>query len=140
MPKLDSSLAIGRATYERWLGTEPDEIAAAAEALRRFEPGWRARGASKAEVTTQESSALRHVIALVRTPSSNPEVRHACPALSRRPREVQRKACGCAGGIERVKAKVARAKSKVSRQLVKKLRSLSGMFLRHGASGRKNLL
>ena len=38
MPKLDSSLAIGRATYERWLGTEPDEIAAAAEALRRFEP------------------------------------------------------------------------------------------------------
>jgi hypothetical protein len=38
VPKLDSSLAIGRATYERWLGTEPDEIAAAAEALRRFEP------------------------------------------------------------------------------------------------------
>ena len=38
MPKLDRSLAIGRATYERWLGTEPDEIAAAAEALRRFEP------------------------------------------------------------------------------------------------------
>ena len=38
MLKLDSSLAIGRATYERWLGTEPDEIATAAEALRRFEP------------------------------------------------------------------------------------------------------
>ena len=38
MPKLDSSLALGRATYERWLGTEPDQIAAAAEALRRFEP------------------------------------------------------------------------------------------------------
>ena len=38
MPKLDSSLAIGRATYQRWLGTEPDEIAAAAEGLRRFEP------------------------------------------------------------------------------------------------------
>jgi hypothetical protein len=38
VPKLDSSLAIGRATYERWLGTEPDEIAAAAEALRHFEP------------------------------------------------------------------------------------------------------
>jgi hypothetical protein len=37
VPKLDSSLAIGRATYERWLGTEPDEIAAATEALRRFE-------------------------------------------------------------------------------------------------------
>ena len=37
MPKLDSSLAIGRATYERWLGREPDEIAAA-EALRHFEP------------------------------------------------------------------------------------------------------
>jgi hypothetical protein len=35
--KLDSSLALGRAIYERWLGTEPDEIAAA-EALRRFEP------------------------------------------------------------------------------------------------------
>src|SRR5215216_37791 len=38
VPKLDSSLAIGRATYERWLGTEPEEIAAAAETLRRFEP------------------------------------------------------------------------------------------------------
>ena len=38
MPKLNSSLAIGRATYERWLGTEPEDIAAAAEVLRRFEP------------------------------------------------------------------------------------------------------
>jgi hypothetical protein len=36
--KLDSSLAIGRATFERWLGTEPDEIAATAEALRVLEP------------------------------------------------------------------------------------------------------
>jgi len=36
--KLDSSLVIGRATYERWLGTEPDEIADAAEALRRLTP------------------------------------------------------------------------------------------------------
>jgi hypothetical protein len=31
--KLDISLLIGRATFERWLGTEPDEIADAAEAL-----------------------------------------------------------------------------------------------------------
>jgi|1185.fasta_scaffold718972_2 hypothetical protein len=38
MPKLDRSLAIGRASYQRWLGTEPAEIAAAAEALRQFEP------------------------------------------------------------------------------------------------------
>ena len=38
MQKLDSSLALGRATYERWLGTEPAAIAAAAEALRRFGP------------------------------------------------------------------------------------------------------
>ncbi len=38
MQKLDSSLALGRAPYERWLGTEPAAIAAAAEALRRFEP------------------------------------------------------------------------------------------------------
>ncbi len=38
MSKLDNSLVIGRATFERWLGTEPDEIAAAAEALRRLEP------------------------------------------------------------------------------------------------------
>jgi len=38
VPKLDSSLAIGRATYERWLGTEPEDIAAAAEVLRRFAP------------------------------------------------------------------------------------------------------
>jgi len=36
--KLDSSLALERATYERWLGTEPDEITAAADALRHFEP------------------------------------------------------------------------------------------------------
>jgi len=36
--KLDSSLALGRATYERWLGTEPNEIAAAAEALRDLQP------------------------------------------------------------------------------------------------------
>jgi hypothetical protein len=36
--KLDSSLVLGRATYERWLGTEPDEITAAADALRHFEP------------------------------------------------------------------------------------------------------
>src|SRR3954452_12048351 len=34
----DRSLALGRATYERWLGTEPDEITAAAGALRHFEP------------------------------------------------------------------------------------------------------
>jgi hypothetical protein len=38
MPKLDRSLAIGRASYQRWLGTEPDEIAAAAEVLLRFAP------------------------------------------------------------------------------------------------------
>ena len=36
--KLDLSLVLGRATYERWLGTEPDEIAAAADVLRHFEP------------------------------------------------------------------------------------------------------
>jgi hypothetical protein len=36
--KLDSSLVIGRATFERWLGTEPVGIAAAAEALRKLEP------------------------------------------------------------------------------------------------------
>ena len=38
MKKLDRSLALGRATYERWLGTEPDEITAAGAALRHFEP------------------------------------------------------------------------------------------------------
>ena len=27
-----------RASYQRWLGTEPDEIAVAAEVLRRFAP------------------------------------------------------------------------------------------------------
>jgi hypothetical protein len=35
---LDRALVIGRATYERWLGTEPDEIVAAADNLRRIEP------------------------------------------------------------------------------------------------------
>jgi len=39
--KLDKSLALGRATYERWLGTEPDEITAAADALRQVEPNHR---------------------------------------------------------------------------------------------------
>ena len=38
MSKLDISLLIGRATFERWLGTEPIEIAAAAELLRDLEP------------------------------------------------------------------------------------------------------
>lgn len=35
--ELDRALVIGRATYERWLGTEPAEIVAAAEALRRMD-------------------------------------------------------------------------------------------------------
>ncbi len=36
--ELERALVIGRATYERWLGTEPHEIAAAAAALRELEP------------------------------------------------------------------------------------------------------
>ena len=35
MVEPDRVLVIGRATYERWLGTEPHEIDAAATALRR---------------------------------------------------------------------------------------------------------
>jgi hypothetical protein len=38
MVELERALVIGRATYERWLGTEPHEIAAAAAALRELEP------------------------------------------------------------------------------------------------------
>ena len=38
MVELDKALVIGRATYERWLGTEPNEIAAAAAALPQLEP------------------------------------------------------------------------------------------------------
>jgi hypothetical protein len=38
MPKLHRSFALGRASYQRWLGTEPDEMAAAGEVLRRFAP------------------------------------------------------------------------------------------------------
>jgi len=38
MVELERALVIGRATYERWLGTEPDEIAAAASTLRMLEP------------------------------------------------------------------------------------------------------
>ena len=38
MTELRDFLVIGRATYERLLGTEPDEIAAAADALRELEP------------------------------------------------------------------------------------------------------
>jgi hypothetical protein len=34
MTELQKALVIGRATYERWLGTEPHEIEAAAAALR----------------------------------------------------------------------------------------------------------
>jgi len=37
MLELKRAQVIGRATYERWLGTEPHEIDAAAEALREFE-------------------------------------------------------------------------------------------------------
>jgi len=37
MVELDRALVIGRAT-ERWLGTEPHEIDAAAESLRQLEP------------------------------------------------------------------------------------------------------
>jgi hypothetical protein len=35
--ELHTELIICRATYERWLGTEPAEIAAAARALRRVD-------------------------------------------------------------------------------------------------------
>jgi hypothetical protein len=38
MTDLKTALVIGRATYERWLGTEPNEIEAAAAALRAQEP------------------------------------------------------------------------------------------------------
>ena len=38
MLELERALVIGRATYERWLGTEPNEIAAAAAALHEVEP------------------------------------------------------------------------------------------------------
>jgi hypothetical protein len=38
MVELERALVIGRATYERWLGTEPHEIVAAAAALRQLEP------------------------------------------------------------------------------------------------------
>jgi hypothetical protein len=39
MSELETALVIGRARYERWLGTEPEEIEAAAEALSRIDPG-----------------------------------------------------------------------------------------------------
>jgi hypothetical protein len=38
MVELERALLIGRATYERWLGTEPHEIDAAAAALREEDP------------------------------------------------------------------------------------------------------
>jgi hypothetical protein len=38
MTELERALVIGRATYERWLGTEPHEIEAAAAALRDQDP------------------------------------------------------------------------------------------------------
>jgi hypothetical protein len=38
MLELERALVIGRAIYERWLGTEPHEIDAAAAALRELEP------------------------------------------------------------------------------------------------------
>ena len=37
MSEIETALVIGRARYERWLGTEPEEIEAAAEALSRLE-------------------------------------------------------------------------------------------------------
>ena len=39
MSEIETALVIGRACYERWLGTEPEEIEAAAEALSRIDPG-----------------------------------------------------------------------------------------------------
>ena len=38
MTELGKALAIGRSTYERWLGTEPHEIEAEAAALRDQDP------------------------------------------------------------------------------------------------------
>jgi len=38
MMELERALVIGRATYERWLGTEPHEIEAAASALYALDP------------------------------------------------------------------------------------------------------
>ena len=39
MSELETALVIGRARYEWWLGTEPEEIEGAAEALSRIDPG-----------------------------------------------------------------------------------------------------
>ena len=38
MSELERALVIGRATYERWLGTDPLEIEAAATALWALDP------------------------------------------------------------------------------------------------------
>ena len=38
MTELEKALVIGRASYERWLGTEPHEIEAAAAALCDQDP------------------------------------------------------------------------------------------------------
>jgi hypothetical protein len=38
MSELDAALVVGRARYERWLGTEPKEIEAAAQTLSRLDP------------------------------------------------------------------------------------------------------
>ena len=38
MMELERALVIGRASYERWLGTEPHEIDAAASALYALDP------------------------------------------------------------------------------------------------------
>jgi hypothetical protein len=38
VPELTTALILARATYERWLGTEPTDIADAAASLRLLQP------------------------------------------------------------------------------------------------------
>jgi hypothetical protein len=59
MLELERALVIGRATYERWLGTEPHEIAAAAT-LRELEP--QNALLSKLETTARRARQLKRFL------------------------------------------------------------------------------
>ena len=60
MSELERALVIGRATYERWLGTDPLEIEVAASALWVLDP--RHPLLPELEIRVHRAERLRHML------------------------------------------------------------------------------
>ena len=60
MSELERALVIGRATYERWLGTDPLEIEAAATALWVLDPQHPLL--PELEIRVHRAERLRHML------------------------------------------------------------------------------